>query len=101
MTTSPPTEALPAAFAVVDPGAPRVTAELLAEGITSTLRMTRAMVTADRRVDLHGLDRMVGLVCARALDLPPAEGAAMRPRLTAMLAELDALGTALAAAGPP
>ena len=37
----------------------------------------------------------VGLVCAKALDLPPAEGRLMRGDLMALLARTEALSVAL------
>jgi hypothetical protein len=37
----------------------------------------------------------VGLVCARALDLPPEEGRLMRGELQALLSEVDALAASL------
>jgi hypothetical protein len=100
------TETSPAGFplafaAAADAAAPRAGAEALAEGIGATLRMAHAMVAAHRQVDLAGLDGMVGVLCAQALDLPPAEGVALRPRLAALIGELDALEEALAANAPP
>jgi hypothetical protein len=47
-------------------------------------------------VDLSGLEGMVGLLCARVLDLPPAQGRGLRPLLASLLAELDELNGALA-----
>ncbi len=78
--------------------APVGAATELVDGVAALLRLARGLVTAGRAVDLAGLDRMVGLLCARALDLPPEEGRRLRPRLAALLAELDGLGSALAAA---
>ena len=66
------------------------------DGIVATVRIARALVQAGRQVDLGGLDRMVGLLCARVLDLPPEQGRTLRPRLLALLAELDELNGALA-----
>ncbi len=74
----------------------------LADGLAATVQLSRVMAEARRRVELTGLDGRIGLLCAQALDLPPALGAAMVPRLSALLAEIDALETAIAAAhGPP
>ncbi len=56
------------------------------------------MAEARRPVDLTGLEGGIGLLCAQALDLPPRAGAAMIPCLAAVLAEIAALETALAAA---
>jgi hypothetical protein len=71
------------------------TAEALAEGVSATLRIVRGLIAGHRQVDLAGLDAMVGLLCARTLDLPPEQGRALRPRLLLLLAELDGLTGAL------
>ncbi|HET6182071.1 MAG TPA: hypothetical protein VFA03_00585 [Acetobacteraceae bacterium] len=48
-----------------------------------------------RPVDLTGLDGQVGLVCAKALDLPPEEGRIARAELEALLADIDTLCEAM------
>ena len=68
----------------------------LAERVAGTLLLAAALAEAGRRLELEGLDRMVGLLCAQALDLPPALGHAFRPRLVGLLEDLDALGRRLA-----
>lgn len=73
-------------------------AAALDEAIAATaamLRLAEGLAAAGRQVDLAGLDDRIGLVCALALDLPPAEGARVRPGLAALLHDLDALGAAL------
>jgi len=65
------------------------------DGATYTLRVARGLLEGGRRVDLEGLDRVIGVICARALDLPPEEGRTIRPRLALLLADLDALSLAL------
>jgi len=60
-----------------------------------TAALARAFAEAGRPIDLAGLDGQVGLVCARALDLPPEEGREMRAELRALLAEIDALADTL------
>ncbi len=62
------------------------------------LRVALALAQAARPIDLAGLDQRVGRVCAQALDLPPAEGRALRPRLAGLLAGIEALAAQLAAA---
>ncbi len=84
-------------FVAVARPTPLTNARRLAGGIASTLRMARALATAGRSIDLTGLDRAVGLVCAKSLDLPPEEGDQMRETLIALLQELDNLGDALEA----
>ncbi len=63
------------------------------------LRMTRALIAGGRRVDIAGLERQVGLLCARSLDLPPDDGRELRPMLIGLLTDLDALYTTLVQQG--
>lgn len=71
----------------------------MAEAICGTLRVARALVAADRSVDLAGLQEAIGRLCAAALDLPPEAGRALRPQLATVLSELDSLEHAMRAAG--
>jgi hypothetical protein len=66
-----------------------------ADGVTQTLCVARGLVEAGRYVDLAGLEDQVGLLCAKALDLPPEDGRAVRGDLFAVLARLEALSTTL------
>jgi hypothetical protein len=66
-----------------------------ADGVTQTLGIACGLIEAGRYVDLAGLEDQVGLLCAKALDLPPAEGRTMRAELVAVMARLDALSVAL------
>ena len=69
----------------------------LAEQVRHTMAVARGLLTGGRRVDLTGLDRGVGLLCAKALDLPPDQGRAARVELLRLVAELDSLGIAMRA----
>lgn len=69
--------------------------EGLAGKAVGALRLAGALAQGGRRLDLAGLDQMVGRLCAQALDLPPAQGRMVRPLLLALLRELDALGVRL------
>jgi hypothetical protein len=69
--------------------------EALAEGVMATVRMARVLAEGRRRVDLAGLNEMVGVLCARMLDLPLDEGRALRGRLETLDRELMALQEAL------
>ncbi|MBV8616822.1 MAG: hypothetical protein JOY66_24040 [Acetobacteraceae bacterium] len=60
-----------------------------------TASLARALAESGRPIDLAGLDGQVGLVCARALDLPPEEGRLVRGELQALLSEVDALAASL------
>ncbi len=66
-----------------------------AAALRRTTALARALAEAGRPIDLAGLDGQIGLVCARALDLPPEEGRVMRRDLQALLAEVDALANSL------
>jgi hypothetical protein len=73
----------------------------LAGGVVTTIRLSRALIDTGRPVDLAGLDRIVGLLCAKALDLQPEQGRELVPELSAMLREIDGLSAALTAAMAP
>ena len=75
---------------------PLQAAEALTSELATTLRLARAMASSGRPVELSGLDEQVGLLCAKALDLPPEQGTALRPALISLLADLDALHGVLA-----
>lgn len=67
----------------------------LGQGVARTVCIARALVDNGRIVDLAGLDRGVGLVCAKALDLPYQQGRGMREHLAALLGEVDSLTESL------
>ena len=48
----------------------------LSKTLHDTVNIAAGLATGGRRVDVAGLDRSVGLLCAKALDLPPTEGRA-------------------------
>lgn len=84
--------AFPVAFRLASP-----LAELraYADGVAQMLGVARSLVDLGRAVELAGLEDQVGLVCAKALDLPRDEGRVMRGELVALLARLDGLSVAL------
>ena len=65
------------------------------DGIERTMSLARTMLDTGQPVDLTGLDGRIGLLCAKSLDLPPALGRSLRPRLTAVLDALDGMALAL------
>lgn len=73
------------------------------EDMHNTVTIVRRLVEDGRPVDLAGLDRQIGLLCAKALDLPAEQGRGLRPGLIDLLAEVDTVAAALAsqAATPP
>ena len=70
----------------------------LAGGVMNTVRLSRALVDGQRQVDLAGLDNVVGLLCAKALDLAPEIGRMLIPELYAVLEEVQVLTEAIRAA---
>lgn len=72
----------------------------LAGAVLGTVRLAHSLVASQRRVDLAGLDREVGLLCAQALDLPPGQAVPVLPELGQLLDAVEALHAALIAAAP-
>ncbi len=66
-----------------------------AVALRQTAALARTLAASGRAIDLTGLDGQVGLVCARALDLPAAEGSGMRGDLEGLLTEIDLLAIAM------
>jgi hypothetical protein len=75
--------------------APLMELRAFAVDVTQTLGVARGLVEAGRYVDLVGLEVQIGLLCAKALDLPPAEGRAIRGDLICILMRVEALSVAL------
>ena len=63
----------------------------LADGLGKTVSVARALAASGRAVDLDGLDRHIGLLCAKALDLPPEIGRTQRVCLIKLRDDLDDL----------
>ena len=66
-----------------------------AAALEGTVKLARELVLAQRAVDLSGLDRDVGLLCARAFDLPPEQGSRAGLLLRTLAAAVDSLTSAL------
>jgi hypothetical protein len=79
------------------PHDPAVAVTALADELTKTVALARALVQSGRAIDLAGLDRQIGLLCAKSLDLPPDEGRRIRPWLVALSGSMEALSRTLAA----
>jgi hypothetical protein len=79
---------------------PNTEALQLVETVARTLMVARVLAQRGRAVDLQGLDAMVGLLCAKTLDLGPDYARIMRPQLMALRAELDALSALLPQGSP-
>ena len=69
----------------------------MSEELARTICVARVLIEHGRTIDLAGLDRGVGLLCAKALDLQPEAGRKIRPHLVMLLAEADSLNQALRA----
>jgi hypothetical protein len=67
----------------------------LAQSLTGTLRMARALAQSGRRIDVAGIAEPIGLLCAKSLDLPPEQGREMRGVLMALRQEVDLLAESL------
>ncbi|HTR16585.1 MAG TPA: hypothetical protein VMI52_06070 [Acetobacteraceae bacterium] len=72
----------------------------LAGSAARTLSIARILTESGRRVDLTGVENMIGLLCAKALDLPPELGSGVRPALRQVLTELDTLHALLQGDAP-
>ena len=72
----------------------------LADELMNVLNVTKSSLEAGRSIDLTGLNDMVGLLCAKSLDLPPDDGRRVRPRLIVLSASIEALSRALQKAAP-
>ncbi len=76
--------------------AARTHAQTALQALAGTLRLARVLAERQRRIDLHGLDARVGVVCAGVLDLAPDQARLLRPALIDLRAELDALAATMA-----
>ena len=72
----------------------------LSKTLHDTVNVAAGLAAGGRRVDVTGLERSVGLLCAKALDLPPGEGRTACALLFSLLNRIDALGVALRATDP-
>ncbi len=70
----------------------------LCRQLTQTIKLLRAFAEADRTVDIGPLQGGIGLLCAKAMDLPPLDGRKIRPALIRLQLDLDGFGIAMQAA---
>ncbi|MDR3474397.1 MAG: hypothetical protein P4M09_22335 [Devosia sp.] len=68
--------------------------------MSNTMVIVHRLIDDGRTVDLTGLDTQIGLLCAKALDLPAEDGRLVRPALISLLDKVDAVSAALAANAP-
>ena len=88
---------MPATF----PHDPIAAVHALVAELTNTIDLARALAESGRAIDLAGLDRRVGLLCAKSLDLPPDQGRSVRPHLVALSGALETLSQVLSARAAP
>lgn len=69
--------------------------------LADTVALARVLVQSGLAVDLSGLEREVGDLCAEAVALPRAEGREMATPLADLLAQIDELERALERHPPP
>jgi len=71
------------------------------ERLTDTVTLARVLVQSGAAIDLAGLDREVGDLCAGAIALPRAEGRDMASPLADLLAAIEQLERAMERRPPP
>ncbi len=67
----------------------------IAEGLRQSLGLARALAGRGRAIELDGVQGGVGLLCAKALDLPPDQGRTLRIALISLRDEIDRLSAAM------
>lgn len=69
----------------------------LSKTLHDMVDIAAGLAAGGRRVDVTGLERSVGLLCAKALDLPPVEGRAACALLFSLHNRIGMLSLALRA----
>ena len=77
---------------------PATAVDAALDAMLGTVAVARALLEAGRRVDLAGLDREIGALCAAAIALPQREGRKLRAKAIVLQ---DALGDLTAALPQP
>ena len=67
------------------------------EDLENAAAIATTLVRDGHLIDLDGFDAQVGLLCAKALDLPTEQGRLMRPDLLRLRGRLETLDAALKA----
>jgi hypothetical protein len=67
----------------------------LSEQTARMLSVAQVLVASNRHLDCEGLQRHVGLLCAKALDLPPGHTGFAKLELKRLAAQLDQLHAAI------
>jgi hypothetical protein len=79
------------------PDSPDERVRRMIDSMLGTMTLARELVAGHRSIDIAGLDQQAGLLCAQVLDLPTAQGQALRPALHRLSDAAAALEAALAA----
>jgi hypothetical protein len=74
---------------------------MVVETMAATLILARALLFAGHRIDLDGVEREIGDLCAETVALPRADGAVLRPALEHLLREVEALEADMALRADP
>jgi hypothetical protein len=83
-----------------DQNMPMASLHSFLEDLENAITVARTLVETGHAIDLTGFDRMVGLLCAQTLDLPPDDARTLRDDLIGLLVEVEALSRAMAPAAP-
>ena len=67
----------------------------LSEQTARMIAVTQALVLSQRHVDVQGLQNHVGLLCAKALDLPASQTGFIKLELERLASGLDALNASM------
>lgn len=73
---------------------------MIVSTMAATLTLARALVIAGHRIDLDGVEREIGDLCAETVALPREEGRMLKPALENLLREVEALEADLANRAP-
>ena len=71
------------------------------EDLENAAAVATTLVRDGHLIDLDGFDAQVGLLCAKALDLPTEQGRLIRPELMRLRERLETLDASLRAADEP
>ena len=74
---------------------PEAEALAIADQTARMIAVTQALVASQRHVDIDGLQQHVGLLCAKALDLPPTKTGFLKLELQRLVAALDRLNATM------
>lgn len=74
---------------------PEVEVLAFAEQTARLVAVTQALVASQRHVDIGGLQNQVGLLCAKALDLPPSKTGFLKLELRRLASSLDLLNATM------